>query len=1571
MHYKTHTTPRIRAAALLWAVLAVLAMCSGAARAQESRTFRIEGYDIFKPGDPVTINVNAYNVDTVDMRVYRIKDPITFFKRQKDINYPNPYKALEETRRKSLVDEFNSTAKTRYRGLLHKVTKSEARETAVESFDINLDGKKPDKPKNIPLLNEKDGFEMVARFDYKVQNPGMDSWKYERAELPVKEPGAYLVEAVSEGRAAYAVVPVTNMRFIDKSGPTDKLVFVCDGISGRPIAGAEVLFMERTGKGYTNFHSVKTGRDGIAAYDYKRDDSITYLVRKGDDFLAADFYYYNWMDDQYKVYAYTDRPVYRPGHTVHFKAVLRKDQDRVMTPLANKQVTVTILDSSYDKVEDMTLKTNDMGTLAGSFTLKSFASLGRYQIQIVIDDFYYYGQFKVEEYRKPEYKVKITPDEKSYIAGDTVTATIQADYFFGEPVAQADVEYFIYQSRYYIPWWQDYGEDYQYGWYYATNEEYEIWDSTLIDKGEALLDENGRVQIQIPPRQIGYDAVFRIVAKVTDKNRMAVEGQSMVKMSRGLFTLRSITDRYSYDKGDTVKASVQAMTIEGKPVNAPVRVHVERREWVKDKKGNWEQKTHKVSEKTLRTSKDGKAAMDFKAADTGNYVISLMAEDERGNVIEDENSVYVYSRSGGWYIPGDTGSIEIIADKKGYQAGDTASLIFISALENATMLITVEGDRVYEHKVVTLDGANAYYEVKLKDEYAPNVFVTATLVSGGEFYMNEKELVFPPLDKFLNIELSTDKKQYLPGEEAKVTVKVTDRDGKPVDAEVSVGIVDEAIYSISEEVVPDIKKFFYSKRWNRVQTDYSWGFYSYGYSKELHMLLARNKGRTLAHADFKSNKDKVRKNFKDTMHWAPSVRTGKDGKAEITAKCPDNLTSWRITARAVDSHTRVGQDTRYFIARKQLILSLGLPRFFRENDTVVLSTTVHNYLDGEREIEVTLKADGLDVTPAGPRKITIKRGGSERLDWTATVPAGSGEVTVFASAVTGKDRDAVELKIPRLPYGMQVSAADFLELAGKDTSGDIKIAFPDSSKLANASLRVEVSPTLAGGAFSALDYLISYPYGCVEQTMSSFLPNIIVAQTIKGTAQEKNKRFKELPDMVAQGMDRLYNYQHGDGGWGWWEFDDTHPFMTAYVVYGLALAKEAGFPVRETVFQNGVASLRKQLTDNKFYDKEIDFTTRLYMAYALSVAGDTDPEPAASMYHGLITGKTQLNNYGRAMLALTLHRLGREESAKQVAKDIIKHAITENGRTRWEGKQWHYNWQDDVYETTAQCVRALAAISPDAPEITQAVRWLVRNRKGGTHWRSTRDTAIVVFALLDFAKARGEFKPDVSATISVNGGKALKHSFGKNDAFADPWTFEIAGANLKRANALSVIRKGKSPLYVTVTRTYYKSDAPIPASDAGFTVHRSYNLLQPQKAGGEWVYLKKPVTGPLHPGDELLVTVKVVGTRNSEYVMVEDFLPAGFEVVQDTRGYSIVGDDFRGFKYGESYWGRHVEFRDDRVGFFRTYWWDNVEVLQYIMRAELPGKVSAMPATAELMYYPEVRGNSTDAVLEIQLEQEK
>ena len=1558
MNTKTRTRIHLNILPLFAAL--VLLLSAAAARADDATRFNMDNYDIYSPGDYAYVNIGAYNLEQIEIRVYKLEDPTEFFKRQPTFGSPRPRKDDTVTSARALMDEFGKRAKTRYRGLVQRITKKEVREAAVKEFGLDLDGPKTPKAKNVPLLSEKDGYELVKKFDYKIDAPKLKQWSYRDVKLGVKDKGAYLVESVAGNKVAYTVVLITDLRFIDKSSDTSKLIYVCDGKSGRPVQGASVTFFHGAG------HQVikTTDEDGVVRMDHSRDADVRYVVSKGADFVAGDFYYWSYYEDRYKVYVYTDRPVYRPGHEVQFKAILREVDGLNLNPVRDKDVTITVLDSDYEKVLEQNVTTGDLGALDGKFALPAVGALGRYHIEVSFGEEVYYGHFKVEEYRKPEYKVTVTTKESSYVAGDGISAEIDAQYFFGEPVAGAEVSYTIYRARYWVPWWNDYAAGYQYGWYYA-GDEYEMYDRHMVDEGEAVLDKDGKAHIALPTGRLEHDAIFYIVANVTDKNRHAVSGSGSVKVSRGLFIIHSSTPRYSYAKGSPVRVDVSTKTIDGKAVATDLKVSLRRRYWVKLESGEWDRREEDIDTGKIKIGKSGKTAWKFTPEKTGSYEFVFSGRDARGNILEETGSVYVYDGHDGWYFPSDSGAIEITADKKGYAAGDTAKLLIATSMENATLLITLEGKGIYEHKVVTLDGANTVYDVKLKPEYAPNVFVNVSLVADYDYYQNEKELVYPPVHKFLDVDIATDKKVYSPGEKAQISVLVKDSEGRPVkDAELSLGVVDEAIYSISKEIAPDIKQFFYDREYNRVQTEFSYGFYTSGYSRTLEKVVAHG-GDRVARADFKHKQNpRVRRNFKDTMHWAANVRTGADGRAVVTAECPDNLTTWRVTVRAMDAATRVGQNFFYFKARKNLIMSLGAPRFFREKDTVVVATTVHNYFDTEQAVKVSLDVQGATVEPSGEHDITIPAKGTHRLDWSVKATPGAEKITFLAKALAGPESDILEFSLPYLPFGIRTTDTDFVEMDKKSKAESLDLSFSANTELGNADIRVEIAPTPAGGIFSSLDYLISYPYGCTEQTMNSFMPNVIVSQALKGTPMATHERFKELPDMMKKGLDRLYNYQHSDGGWGWWEDDETRAFMTAYVVYGLSMARDAGYDISESVLQEGADALKKLLGK----PEETDAVTRAYMVYALAVSGDKTKNYAKAVYQSRNNKKDPLNVYGRALLAMTLKHIGLNKYAGMVADEIIKKAEKKNGRVHWGGGKFDYRWQNDVYETTAQCVRALSMVRPKAKEILGAVRWLVSNRPGGSYWRSTRDTAIIVLALLDYTTAAGTLDTDVSATVRFNGGAAQSRTFTKDNPFAEPWVVTIKGADLKQANTLAVDKTGAAPLYVTVTRSWFDADRPLKPQDNGVEVTRKFEKITPVQQNGEWVYRKSPIrNNTVHTGDEILVTVKVRGNTGYEYFMLEDFFPAGCEVIRDTSGYNILDDDFRGFNYNDSWrgWFRQMEVRDQKVSVFSSYIYRDEQTMQYILRAEIPGEYNAMPAAGNLMYYPEVGGRTGEYALNI------
>ena len=259
---------------------------------------------------------------------------------------------------------------------------------------------------------------------------------------------------------------------------------------------------------------------------------------------------------------------------------------------------------------------------------------------------------------------------------------------------------------------------------------------------------------------------------------------------------------------------------------------------------------------------------------------------------------------------------------------------------------------------------------------------------------------------------------------------------------------------------------------------------------------------------------------------------------------------------------------------------------------------------------------------------------------------------------------------------------------------------PPNADARARSFKIEVAPSVAGSLFGALDYLTTYPYGCTEQTMSSFLPNVIVTQALKNVKTSSIKDSNDLPKKVQKGMDRLYAYQHNDGGWGWWKDDQSDPFMTAYVVSGLTLAKQNGYEPDDNRISSGREKL-KQMLDSGTTEAgtQIDLETRAFMVYALEESGGGD----GHYVEKIVNERGNLQPYGRALLALTLKQRKDDKRARDVAAEIERTVSADDYSAYWSSSRkpmLDFAETNDT-EATALSLKALARIKPDSPVLAK------------------------------------------------------------------------------------------------------------------------------------------------------------------------------------------------------------------------------------------------------------------------------
>src|SRR6185369_2455142 len=667
-----------------------------------------------------------------------------------------------------------------------------------------------------------------------------------------------------------------------------------------------------------------------------------------------------------------------------------------------------------------------------------------------------------------------------------------------------------------------------------------------------------------------------------------------------------------------------------------------------------------------------------------------------------------------------------------------------------------------------------------------------------------------------------------------------------------------------------------------------------------------------------------------------------------------NLTTWRATVRGVTADTRVGSAIAKVVARKDLILRLETPRFMTEGDTVTLSAIVHNYLDSAKAVKISIEVTGAKLLDQGTQTVTIPKQGEHRIDWRVAANQ-VGDVKLLAKALTDKESDAVEIPLEVVPHGLKQTAGGASTLSGESDEKTIALNLPAYAHSQARSLRIEASPSVTGSLFGALDYLTAYPYGCTEQTMSSFLPNVVVAQVLKDIKTTSIRTTNDLGTKVQRGMDRLYGFQHNDGGWGWWKDDKTDAFMTAYVIDGLTLASRAGYSVDRGRITTGREKLMQMLGSGKSDDGQtIDPDTRAYMIYSLGQSGSVD----ASIINDLFAKRSELQAYGRALLALAMKQHRDDAKARQLATEIEQSARTNDFDAHWESKHSSHGYleQNDT-EATAMSLKALTRINPQSPLLSKAAKWLVGNRRNGYYWESTRQTAFAVFGLIDYVKASRELTPDYTVKCFLNGEQVISKQVTAADVTsAQSFVIERKGAQLGGSNQVRVVKSGKGALYLSTALSYFTRDEDVqPQSSQNLTLTREYLRLKVVENGEQAKWEIQPLTGELRSGDLIVSRIRVKGSR-AQYMMIEDPIPAGCEQVERISGLDLSYVEVEGSRRWSD-WYSSREFRDQKTAIFVDYF-DGDATFQVAMRVQVPGEFRVAPARAELMYQPTVQSNT-------------
>ncbi len=703
------------------------------------------------------------------------------------------------------------------------------------------------------------------------------------------------------------------------------------------------------------------------------------------------------------------------------------------------------------------------------------------------------------------------------------------------------------------------------------------------------------------------------------------------------------------------------------------------------------------------------------------------------------------------------------------------------------------------------------------------------------------------------------------------------------------------------------------------------------------------------------------------------------------------------------------QAPRFFTQKDEVVLSANIHNYL----TTTKKVKAVLELDGPTLVPLDPKT-GKAVTGISGKKtlieyIEIPANGEKRVDF-RVLAVEPGQAIVRMKAITDEESDAMEMKFPVQIHGMLKTESYSGVIRPEAKNGAITVNVPAERLPEQSRLEVRWSPTLAGAMVDALPYMTDYPYGCTEQTLNKFLPTITTQKVLKGmglnlkdieakrtnlNAQEIGndverakgwKRFDhnpvfdeaEVAKMVTFGINRLASMQCSDGGWGWFSGygEYSYPHTTAVVVHGLQRAKAIGIVLPDNMLERGIARLQQfqanELEHLKLWragkhewpGKEKADAMDAFTCMVLVDASIDNKEMRTYLYEDRLS----LPVYAKCMFGIALHTVKDIDKRDMLIKNIDQYLVEDNENQtaylKLPGDNYWWYWYGSEYEAQAYYLKLLTLTEPKGTKAAGMVKYLLNNRKNATYWNSTRDTACVVEAFADYMKASGEDKPDMNLQVFIDNRLVKTVQINAGNLFTFDNKLVLEGADLTTgAHEVKMVKTGTGPLYFNAYMTNFTLEDNITKAGLEIKVNRKYyKLVRVDKTvagqGSRGQVLNQKVEkyervliesgANLKSGDLVEVELEIDSKNDYEYILFEDMKPAGFEAVEVRSGYT--GNEM----------GAYVEFRDNRVAMFVRSLARGKHSVSYRVRAEIPGKFSALPTKASAMYAPELKANSDE-----------
>ncbi|MEL6488791.1 MAG: Ig-like domain-containing protein [Cyanobacteria bacterium J06621_3] len=1409
--------------------------------------------------------------------------------------------------------------------------------------------------------------------------------------------------------AYYGLVQLTNLGVFAQWFPESGVVRVNHLSDGSAASGADIdIYLSRLDSDRTSNPTPcatgKTDQDGVlrlnaaalrqcmsGASQFTEPPKLLAIARENQDwaFVRTQSYsgsygygmYADWEGNkpQSRGTVFSDRQLYQPGEKAWFTGIADYLQGGVLTQDKQVPYTVTLEDPDGNKIDLGKQTTNDFGTFSVSWDVGKKQALGNYVIVAKSDrGVEIRGDFRVAEFKPPNFKVDLTVEEEIVEPGQTIEAATQSNYLFGPPVQDANVAYYVTRTPTdFVPeGWDKFSFGRRWDW---PEEQPEVSADVLQQSEKLNVEGADQLSISISD-DLPYPMRYQADAEVSDVSNLSVSAsQSFTALPSD--RLIGLQADFVATAGEAFPVQVIVSDPQGSAIaNQQVRVALQKAtysrvteviEGSRIPKNQVEYET--VAEATVRTKKTAQT-VKLTPPESGSYRLRANFANADSPIAATDLRLWA---TGGtpvyWGSRYNNNRLSVQLDKDSYEVGETATALIQSPYPEADLYFSVIRHDVLYQTLTRVEGGAPQIQFTVTPEMLPNAAVEAVLVRRGQSLETLKDteeglgnledlssVGFAPFttslkDKYLTVQVTPQQEELKPAETETLSLSLKSADNKPATGQFTVMVVNEAVLQLSGYRVPDLVEMVYAEQ--PISTRFADNRDNVEISP-LSSPLAKGWGYGGGQSAGAAS-TRLRENFQALAYYNGSVLTDDKGEAQVSFELPDDLTTWRVMAVATDGSLNFGNGEATFMTTQPLITNPLLPQFMRQGDRAQIGLSVTNTTGNNGNLSLRSSLGNAlrftDPDSVNERVNAPAATAAYRFTMVADQP---GESSVEFRSQLGDTADAfkVPLEVKTLEVTEQVVEAG-------TTTGLVKIPLSVTENVASnvGGLQISLASNLLSNLKMPAQQTLHDDYFPSLQTLAS---RIAIASQLKTLSQKYAQPLTDadLDAVVSSAIEEIQNLQQPDGGFaGWPGSNRSDPFTTPYAASALAQAQTAGFSVSETFINQNKTYLNNLLADPGQYDYCQSATcknrVRLETLNALADLGDNRNQYLSWLYEQRDT--FQLTE--QIKLARQLSLFPDWQAEADTLSTQIQESLYETGRSATINdansffRSWF--WLNSQTAAQSQALRLFLAREASPELLSRLVQGLLSQRRDGT-WQNSYDNAQALTALVSYAQRLPE-PPNFETTIELANRAITTAAFeGYSDTSTD---VTIPMSNLPQGTSeLQLQKDGTGELHYVSAYRYRPKGNP-PGRLNGLRVTRQLHEANQSEALYQFGLqgIDTPVSLPA--GQVFDIGLEIITDRPVDHVIITDPLPAGLEAVDTT--FQIATDAVQARR---DRWEIDAQtIYRDRIQAYANHLDPGVYSLHYLVRSVTPGTFSWPGATASLQYAPEAFGRTTAATLEV------